>query len=116
MVEYSSPLDRTLSAIADPTRRELLALLARGESRVTDLARPFDVSLNAVSKHLRVLENAGLVRREILGREHRFSLEAHPLREAAKWIETYQSFWEERLEALDAYLRKRKRQGRSKHG
>ena len=116
MVEYSAPLDRTLSAIADPTRREIIALLARGESRVTDLAAPFDVSLNAVSKHLRVLENAGLVRREIRGREHRFSLEAHPLREAAKWIETYQSFWEKRLEALDAYLRKRKLHRSPKHG
>ena len=116
MVEYSVPLDRTLAAIADPTRREILAMLARGESRVTDLAAPFDVSLNAISKHLRVLENAGLVRREISGREHRLSLEARPLREAAKWIEKYQTFWEERLEALDAYLRKRKRDGRSSNG
>ena len=111
MVEYSEPLDRTLSAIADPTRREIIALLARGESRVTDLAAPFDVSLNAVSKHLRVLENAGLVRREIRGREHRFSLQAQPLHEAAKWIETYQ--WEHRLDALDAYLRRRKQNRRT---
>src|ERR1700716_1765474 len=116
MVEYSAPLDQTLSAIADPTRRAIIALLARGESRVTDLAAPFDVSLNAISQHLRVLEKAGLVRREIRGREHRLSLEAHPLREAAKWIETYQAFWEQRLDALDAYLRRRKEHRRPTHG
>jgi len=109
MGECSAPLDRTLAAIADPTRRAILAQLAGGEARVTDLAEPFDLSLNAVSKHLRVLERAGLLRREVRGREHLLSLEARPLREAAEWITAYQAFWEKRLDALDAFLRKRKR-------
>ena len=109
MVERSQQLDRTLGAIADPTRRAILARLARGEARVTDLAEPFDLSLNAVSKHLRVLERAGLLRREVRGREHLLSLEARPLREAAEWITAYQAFWENRLDALAAFLRKKKR-------
>src|SRR5438132_1130404 len=113
MVERSAPLDRTLAAIADPTRRAILARLAGGEARVTDLAEPFDLSLNAVSKHLRVLERAGLLRREVRGREHLLSLEARPLREASEWITAYQAFWEHRLDALDAFLRqRRKRHGR----
>ena len=87
--------------------------LTLGEARVTDLAEPFDLSLNAVSKHLRVLERAGLLRREVRGREHVLSLEARPLREAAEWIDAYRAFWEHRLDALDAFLRKRrKRHGR----
>jgi len=110
MVERSAPLDRTLGALADPTRRAILARLVRGRARVTDLAEPFELSLNAVSKHLRVLERAGLLRREVRGREHLLSLEARPLREAAEWITAYQAFWEKRLDALDAFLRKRKRQ------
>jgi DNA-binding transcriptional ArsR family regulator len=109
MVECSQPLDRTLGAIADPTRRAILARLARGEARVTDLAEPFELSLNAVSKHLRVLERAGLLRREVRGREHLLSLEARPLRAAAEWITAYQAFWENRLDALDAFLRRKKR-------
>ncbi len=113
MVECPVPLDRTLAAIADPTRRAILAQLALGEARVTDLAEPYDLSLNAVSKHLRVLERAGLLRREVRGREHLLSLEARPLREAAKWITAYQAFWEHRLDALDAFLRRKtKRRGR----
>ena len=100
MVEYRPPLDRTLAAIADPTRRAILARLTLGEARVTDLAEPFDLSLNAVSKHLRVLERAGLLRREVRGREHVLSLEARPLREAAEWIDAYRAFWEHRLDAL----------------
>jgi DNA-binding transcriptional ArsR family regulator len=113
MVECSSALSRTLVAIADPTRRGLLARLALGDARVTDLAARYDMSLAAVSKHLRVLERAGLVRREVRGREHRLSLEARPLREAADWISAYRPFWEQRLDALDAFLRRRRprRQG-----
>ena len=110
MVEYSpSPLDRTLAAIADPTRRRILSRLARGDARVTDLAAPFDMSLNAVSKHLRVLERARLVRREVRGREHLLSLEARPLREVAEWVGTYQIFWQQRLDALEGFLRRNKR-------
>jgi DNA-binding transcriptional ArsR family regulator len=115
MVEYQSDrLDRTLAAIADPTRRAILARLALGEARVTDLAAPFDMSLNAVSKHLRVLEGAGLLRREVRGREHRLSLDAKPLREAADWIGTYQRFWEQRLEALAGFLQRRRARPRSR--
>ena len=109
MVEdQSTRLDETLAAIADPTRRRILARLALGEARVTDVAAPFDVSLNAISKHLRVLERAGLVKRQVRGREHRLSLQARPLREVADWITAYQPFWEERLDALEAFLRARK--------
>jgi len=115
MVEYSQQrLDRTLAAIADPTRRAILSRLARGEARVTDLAAPFAISLNAVSKHLRVLEHAGLVRREVRGREHRLSLDARPLRKAAEWIAAYEAFWEQRLDALDAFLRQRKQKTRGR--
>jgi DNA-binding transcriptional ArsR family regulator len=109
MVEYRSDrLDRTLAAIADPTRRAILARLALGNARVTDLAEPFAMSLNAVSKHLRVLESAGLLRREVRGREHRLSLDAKPLREASQWLAAYQHFWEQRLDALAHFLERRK--------
>jgi DNA-binding transcriptional ArsR family regulator len=113
MVEYQeASLDRTLAAIADLTRRRILTRLALGGTRVTDLAEPFDISLNAVSKHLRVLERAGLLHREVRGREHRISLEARPLREAAEWIASYGAFWEQRLEALDRFLRSKKNKAR----
>jgi DNA-binding transcriptional ArsR family regulator len=102
---YSSPLDRTFAALADPTRRAILARLARGETTVGELARPFQVSLPAVSKHLRVLERAGLLRQEKEGRVRRCRLEAGPMGEAADWIERYRDFWEGRLEALAEYLK-----------
>lgn len=105
MVKYAGPdLDAIFHALADPTRRALLARLMDGPSRVTELAEPFDTSLPAVSKHLRVLEHAGLLRREVQGREHRCSLEPAPLKQAADWIAFYQRFWETRLEALDQLL------------
>lgn len=98
-------LDRTLAAVADPTRRAILARLAEGEARVTEIAAPFAMSLNAVSKHLRVLERAGLVHREVQGREHRLSLDSRPLAEAGAWIDRYRRFWETRLDSLERYLR-----------
>ena len=104
---HRQPLDRVLAAIADPTRRAILERLRRGEATVTDLARPFAFSLNAVSKHLRVLERAGLMRRSVRGREHHCALDAVALRDAAQWIERYRSFWESGLDGLDAYLRRR---------
>jgi DNA-binding transcriptional ArsR family regulator len=108
MVEHeAAALDRTFAALGDPTRRALLARLREGDATVGELAAPFDVSLNAVSKHLRVLERAGLVRRSVRGREHHLSLDARPLHEAAAWAETYRAFWESRLDALDDYLRER---------
>ena len=107
MVKYSSrTLDRTFAALADPTRRRILAHLAHGDRRVTDLARPHDMSLPAVSKHLRVLENAGLLRRRRHGRVHEMQLDAKPLKKAAQWVEEYRKFWEGSLDRLAAYLEK----------
>ena len=107
MVKYSSTaLNRTFAALADPTRRQILAHLARGDTRVTDLARPHDMSLPAVSKHLRVLENAGLLRRRRYGRIHEMQLNAEPLKKAAQWVEEYRKFWEGSLDRLAAYLEK----------
>ncbi len=100
-----STLDRTLTALADPTRRAILDRLARGPARVTELAEPFAMSLNAVSKHIRVLERARLVRRERRGREHRLWFDPLPLEEAADWIARQRTFWTARLDALEAALR-----------
>ena len=98
-------LSSTFAALADPTRRAILARLALGETSVTELAKPFEMSMPAVSKHLKVLERAGLIAR---GREAQWRpcrLEAGPLKEAASWIEEYRRFWEQSLDRLDAYLR-----------
>lgn len=97
-------LDRVYGAIADPTRRAILSALAGGEARVGDLAAHFPMTFNAVSKHVKVLERAGLVRRRVRGREHLLRLEPQPLRDAAAWLEHYRGFWEQRLDALDALL------------
>src|ERR671911_1650238 len=97
-------LDQTLMALADPTRRAILQRLSRGEARVTELARPFAMSLNSVSKHIRVLERADLVRRRRAGREHLLSFNPQPLDEAAAWIETQRAFWTARLDALEREL------------
>ena len=97
-------LDQTLMALADPTRRAILQRLSRGEARVTELAQPFSISLNSVSKHIRMLERARLVRRRIAGREHLLSLDPRPLDEVAAWIETQRSLWTARLDALDELL------------
>src|ERR1700720_2983238 len=95
MVKYTSKtLNRTFAALADPTRRRILAHLARGDRRVTDLARPYAMSLPAVSKHWRVLEKAGLLPRRRYGRVHQLKLEAKPMQQAARWIEEYRKFWE----------------------
>ena len=105
MVKYSSKtLDSTFSALADPTRRAILARLARGESSVTVLAKPFNMSLPAVSKHLRVLETAGLLTRERDGRVRLCRLNAKPMKDADDWIQRYRQFWEGRMGALAEYL------------
>ena len=105
MVEYSSKmLDRTFGALADPTRRRILAQLAKGEECVTDLARPHAISLAAVSKHLIVLEKAGLVKRRRDGRVHSLRLEAKPMKEAQAWINRYREFWEGNLDRFEDYL------------
>jgi DNA-binding transcriptional ArsR family regulator len=107
MVKYSSQtLNRTFAALADPTRRRILQHLARGDRCVTDLARPHPMSLPAVSKHLRVLEKAGLLRRRRYGRVHQLNLEAKPLKQAAQWVEEYRKFWEGSLDRLAEFLEK----------
>ena len=98
-------LNHTLGALADPTRRALLQRLSQGEARVTDLARPFAMSLNSVSKHLRRLERAGLVNRRKSGREHILSLNPEPLDQAAAWMDRQRRLWTARLDTLDALLR-----------
>jgi DNA-binding transcriptional ArsR family regulator len=104
MVMTADQLDATFAALADPTRRAILARLANGESSVTELAAPFEMTLPAVSKHLKVLERAGLISR---GRERQWRparLQATPLREVSEWIEAYRRFWEESYDRLDEYL------------
>jgi len=97
-------LDHTLTALADPTRRAILRRLSRGEARVTELAAPFDISLNAVSKHIRMLERARLVTRRRTGREHILSFDPAPLTAASTWIDEQRALWTARLDALDALL------------
>jgi DNA-binding transcriptional ArsR family regulator len=101
-------MDNLLGAVADSTRRAILARLATSDARVTEVASQFPISLNSVSKHVRMLERAGLVRRTVRGRDHVLSLNAAPLAEAAAWISHYQRFWEERLEALDKLVTQKK--------
>jgi DNA-binding transcriptional ArsR family regulator len=105
MTTAATHLDDTMLALADPTRRAILRRLARGEARVTEIAAPFAMSLNSVSKHIRVLERARLVTRRRDGREHFLSFNPKPLDEAALWIERQRSFWNARLDALERALR-----------
>jgi DNA-binding transcriptional ArsR family regulator len=108
LVEYISmstdPLSVTLSALADPTRRGILARLATGEASVKELAEPYDMSLAAVSKHLKVLENAGLISRGKEAQWRPCKLEAGPMRDVAAFIENYRQFWEQSLDRLEDYL------------
>src|SRR5215475_15974124 len=98
-------------ALADPTRRTILERLSKGESRVTELAQPFTMSLNGVSKHIRILERANLVRRRCVGREHFLSLNREPLDEAGAWIEAQRAIWTSRLDALATLLQAENSQG-----
>ena len=108
MVEYSVPeLDSTFGALSNPTRRALLATLALGEATVTELAQPHNISLAAISKHIQILERAGLVRRRRVGRIHHISLEASPLLDAFDWLAAYQDFWDESLDSLVGLLEQR---------
>ena len=105
MVNYLTiRLDATFSALADPTRRAIVQRLAEGSATIKELAHPFHVSLPAISKHLRVLENAGLLKRRKQGRMHHCQLNTERLEEAGKWIERYRTFWEQRFDVLDTYL------------
>src|SRR5262245_29908235 len=110
MGEYqSAQLDGVFSALCDPTRRAILARLTDTDARVTDIAADFPISLNSISKHIRMLERAGLVTRSVQGRDHVLSLNAGPLAEASEWIERYRRFWEGRLAALEKYVTSKKR-------
>jgi DNA-binding transcriptional ArsR family regulator len=109
MVEYSPDvLDITFQALANPIRREIVNQLAGKQKTVLELASQFDISLNGVSKHIKVLENAGLIKREIKGRTHYCQLNPTPLQQANEWIEYYRAFWNQRLDALGTYLEKRR--------
>ena len=105
----SARLDAVFSALADPTRRALLESLAAGDKSIGELAAPFDMSLEAVSKHVRVLERAGLVQRSIRGRTHICRLDARPMHGGLEWIRHYEKFWNQRLDALDDLLRREDR-------
>ncbi len=98
-------LDDTLVALADETRRSILQRLAAGEARVTEIAAPYDISLNSVSKHIRILERAGLVRRRVVGRDHFLSLDPKPMDGVAAWIQRERAAWAARLDRLEAALR-----------
>src|SRR5262252_4854435 len=98
-------LDDTLIALADETRRSILRRLASGEARVTEVAEPFDISLNSVSKHIRLLERAGLVKRRVAGRDHFLSLEPKPFDELTEWMQKTREFWTGRLDAVEAAIR-----------
>lgn len=124
MVNYGAPmrdhLSHTFSALADPTRRAILARLSTGEANVSDLAKPFlkEMSLPAITKHLKVLETAGLIHKTRSAQWRTCSLSAAPLQEASGWIEQYRQFWEESFDRLEVYLsevQKKKRKGKA-HG
>jgi DNA-binding transcriptional ArsR family regulator len=104
MVKYNRGLDATFQALSDPTRRAIVSALARGQASVTELARPHRMSLPAVMKHLKVLENAGLVTQRKLGRTRLCRLAARPLQKAEAWISRYRAFWDKQFDALDRYL------------
>lgn len=106
MVEQQSPrLDAVFHALGDATRRRMLRELSEGERTVTQLAQPFDMSLAAASKHIKALESAGLVRREVRGRTHICRLDAAPLSDASEWLRYYERFWNSRLDELERLLR-----------
>jgi len=117
MDEYSNQrLDAVFTAMADPSRRAILARLALGEARVTEVASGFSISLNSVSKHVKMLERAGLVERTVIGRDHVLSLNAQPMQDAAAWIDHYRNFWEARLQALDDFVTARRKSAKPRKG
>ena len=107
-------LDRTFAALADRTRRAILARLAKGEASVTELAKPFDMTMPAISKHLKVLERAGLIERSREQQWRPARLQAKPLKEVAEWSERYREFWQESYERLDEYLEELQGRGKEK--
>jgi len=115
MATPADPLSVTFAALADPTRRAILARLLVGECSVTELAHPFDMSMPAVSKHLRVLERAGLIARRRDAQWRHCRIEAEPLKEVADWAARYRHVWEARLDRLDTYLNQLQRKGAKPH-
>jgi len=105
MNTHTDPLSQTFAALADPTRRAILSRLANGEATVGDLAAPFEMSAPAISRHLKVLEDAGLINRTVDAQWRRCRIEVAGLKPAADWIEAYRRFWDEKLDALDSYLK-----------
>lgn len=114
MVKYSEQLDSTFGALADPTRRAILATLMLGQASVTELAKPHSMSLPAVMKHIRVLEEAGLISQEKTGRTRHCRLAAQPLKEAEQWISQYRQFWEGAFDSLARFLSQPEDQSDSK--
>ena len=102
-------LSSALGAVSHPSRRAILDRLTRGPARVTEIAEPFAMSLNAVSKHLKVLESAGLIRREVVGREHFIELEAAPLREVSRWVHEYERYWTAHLDRVEKYFKQKRK-------
>ena len=116
MVTNDDPLSLTFAALADPTRRAILDRLMQGQAPVTELAKPFDMSLPAVSKHLKVLERAGLISR---GRDAQWrpcQLNAGPLKGVAEWVDHYKKFWKESFDRLDEYLQQLQKKEKTRHG
>jgi len=113
MVHNLAALDLVFRALSDPTRRGILEQLSRGDSNVGTLGAPYDVSEPAISKHLKVLERAGLIRRTRRGREHRIRIDPRPIEEARGWIAAYARFWKRQFDAVDAYLEARSRNARA---
>ncbi|MFL5907468.1 MAG: ArsR/SmtB family transcription factor [Solirubrobacterales bacterium] len=112
MVKQSAGLDETFAALADPTRRQILVALGQGDHSVSELAAPFDISLPAISKHLSVLERAGLITREREGRVRRCHLEPEPLSDALEWIAEYGRFWEQSFDSLERLLAQQSKQSK----
>ena len=112
----ADPLNATFSALADPTRRAILAKLSGGEASVMELAKPFEMSMPAVSKHLRVLERAGLIAQRRDAQWRRCRIKAGPLKEVSDWTERYRQVWEERLDRWDAYVQKLSAEEKKTHG
>ena len=116
MVElHSSDADDVFIALGDATRRDILALLRSGRARITEIAAHYPVSLNAISKHLKILERAGLISREVIGREHWCSLDARPLQRVQSYVAQYEDFWNQRLDRLAATLTARQAIQRAKN-
>ena len=109
MFSVNDDLSNVLGAVAHPARRAILSRLAGGPARVTEIAAPFDLSLNAVSKHLKVLEQAGLVAREKVGRDHILSFRGAPLRRVSVWVHAYERFWSERLDQFEGFFKEKRR-------